>query len=71
MHMVQLLHSEYYEYEFQPCTLHIAPVCLDNTEVLGAPPTTDLGDRPFLSHPWFCALSQIENASLAVEENLL
>lgn len=73
MHIVQLLHSEYHEYELQPCTPHIAPVCLDNIKVLGAPPTIVLGDRqvPVLSHTWFCALSQIENVSLAVEQNQL
>lgn len=73
MHVVQLLHSEYHECEFQPCTLYIAAVCLDNIEVLGAPPAIVLGDRqvPVLGHTWFSALSQIENVSLAVEENQL
>lgn len=71
MHMVQLLHSEYHEYKFQPCTFHIAPVCLDNITVLGAPPIIVLGDRqvPVFNHTWFWALSQIENVSLAVDEN--
>lgn len=71
MHMIQLLHSEYHEYELQPCALHIASVCLDNINVLGSPPITVLGDRQVavLSRTWFCALSQIEYVSLAVDEN--
>lgn len=72
MHMVHLLHSEYHEYEFQ---LSIQLLCVwIILRCSGAPPAIVLGDRqvPVLtSHTSFCSLSQIENVSLAVEENQL